>query len=550
VITDNVITPEQVGILAAKPATDCVINHADASGTAKITDPDVTCQVPAVMAPGSSYQVVIDTQIASPAEITAPTDCLNEAAVAGNLDADGDSTPEVLNADGDARCNPSVCSTCLDKASGVFPAPLAIMVGQSAIVKVWEQIEVVEPGPAPLLIHSWIASTGSPAITFDWLAEDDLSDPPVGTFANPEALAFTTGPHATPGLFVISRDLEVRCTAEDTLGSVVDLDISAVGMVNESPTSLFVQCYPQPSEVKEPDSGNLWIMRHPNCVDDDADSKVDEDPMDGVDNDGDGLIDEDVGPCNPYEGKGSLVINEVARAIHDSDSPNDSDLDPEGLGAYEKQIKFDHKLVNLKVEPAALIFDTNQDGAMDASLLGYTGRTVNCNLTIVTENWLMIGCVTVGSQNGVNSWSGPFTLSRIWLTPASDLVERIRPTKDNGVVTPLLDENCEWADIYGDPMLGMVNGGLVPICGDATITIRMLEGDVNLDCNVDVLDEQAIAFRYGASFGLLLYDQWFDLQPMLADFDIDIKDLQFVFGRDGSQCQAPIPNQDPSPPIP
>jgi hypothetical protein len=73
----------------------------------------------------------------------------------------------------------------------------------------------------------------------------------------------------------------------------------------------------------------------------------------------------------------------------------------------------------------------------------------------------------------------------------------------------------------------------------------MLEGDVNLDCNVDVLDEQGIAFRYGSSFGLVLYDKFFDLEPNAADSDIDIKDLQFVFGRDGSTCQDPMPDQPP-----
>jgi hypothetical protein len=30
--------------------------------------------------------------------------------------------------------------------------------------------------------------------------------------------------------------------------------------------------------------------------------------------------------------------------------------------------------------------------------------------------------------------------------------------------------------------------------------------------------------------------------------DIDIKDLQKVFGRDGSTCQQPLPPQPPAPP--
>jgi hypothetical protein len=77
--------------------------------------------------------------------------------------------------------------------------------------------------------------------------------------------------------------------------------------------------------------------------------------------------------------------------------------------------------------------------------------------------------------------------------------------------------------------------------------------DFNEDCVINILDEQAISFRYGASLGLLLYDQRYDLQPqgftynypppkdaygneMGDDWDIDIKDLQFAFGRDGRTC--------------
>jgi hypothetical protein len=418
----------------------------------------------------------------------------------------------------------------IDKGSQASPDPVAVLVGQSARITVSETLEVLRVGPISL-DHVWTAETSAgDGVEVDWLELPGESDAPTGFADTIDTLTFQTSGHLQ-GLFTLSRQLEVRCTAPNLAGVTVSLGLTSEA--GDSPTSLFVQCFDQPQEVKEPDQANLWIMRHPNCVDDDADSKVDEDPVDQVDNDGDGAIDEDPGPCNPYEGKGSLAIDEVGRAIADADSPNDSDTDPEGLGAYEKQIKFDHKLVNLKVE--------------DAGFLGRTGRSVNCNLTIVTENWLMIGCVTVGSQNGPMD-PGPVTLTRIWVTPAADLVERIRPTKDNGVVTTLLDENCEWADKFGDPMAGMVNGGLVPVCGDATITMRMLEGDVNLDCNVDVLDEQGIAFRYGATSGLILYDPFYDLEPNGADFDVDVKDLQFVFGRDGSTCLNPIPPQPSSAP--
>jgi hypothetical protein len=90
----------------------------------------------------------------------------------------------------------------------------------------------------------------------------------------------------------------------------------------------------------------------------------------------------------------------------------------------------------------------------------------------------------------------------------------------------------------------------VAACDDATVTVRILEGDLNLDCRVDIVDDQRIAFRYGSVFGGILYDPWYDLEPALKDNDIDVKDLQKVFGRNSSTCQSPIPDQPPLPPAP
>ena len=64
---------------------------------------------------------------------------------------------------------------------------------------------------------------------------------------------------------------------------------------------------------------------------------------------------------------------------------------------------------------------------------------------------------------------------------------------------------------------------------------------------VDVSDDQMEASHYGATFGTLLYDPWYDLEPALKDCDVDIKDLQKVFGRNGSTCANPVPPQDPFP---
>jgi len=249
------------------------------------------------------------------------------------------------------------------------------------------------------------------------------------------------------------------------------------------------------------------------------------------------------GCLSAEEGKGCLVIEKWVFNAWDSDSPNDSDSEPEGLGAWEEQIKFEHKILAVTPVPSNEWLESG-------------GRVANCTATVLTENWILTGCVTKddpaepGIQPGPN---GDGLIERIIIVPLSDdLIYRdgFRPTKMNGVIADIVDENCEVTDVLAEPIPGTLPGGLTTTCGDAFITVRMLEGDLDLDCDVDVLDDQAIAFRYGSFFGLQLYDQWFDLEPKYTDFDIDIKDLQFVFGRNYSTCQAPIPDDqaDPVPP--
>ena len=228
-------------------------------------------------------------------------------------------------------------------------------------------------------------------------------------------------------------------------------------------------------------------------------------------------------------GEGELVIAERLSNAND----------PDGLGAYEFQLKFDHKIFDIVIE--------------DAGFLGSTGRTVDCTMTIITENDIRFGCLSSGPMPGP---TGSGVLALIHVTPEADLKYRLTPGQENGLVRTLLDENCELTDVYGDPLAdsqgnllpGILSGGLVAVCTDATITVRILEADLNLDCGVDIIDDQMIAFRYGAGFGNALYEPWYDLEPALKDYDIDIKDIQKVFGRNGSTCQAPIPEQIPLPP--
>jgi hypothetical protein len=160
----------------------------------------------------------------------------------------------------------------------------------------------------------------------------------------------------------------------------------------------------------------------------------------------------------------------------------------------------------------------------------------------ILENIVHFGCATSGQNPGP---TGDMDLASLLLIPHEDLVDDLFPGNDNGVLTVVKDNGCELVDVLGHPVTGSVNGGLTPVCGNLAVTVRILEGDLDLDCDVDVTDAQLIAAKYGAFFGSLLYSKWYDLEPALHDLDIDIKDVQKVFGRSGSTCQEPVPAQPP-----
>ena len=140
--------------------------------------------------------------------------------------------------------------------------------------------------------------------------------------------------------------------------------------------------------------------------------------------------------------------------------------------------------------------------------------------------------------------AGSFNLATLTLKPAADDLKDLFPGNNNGIPTLIKDNQCELADTLGHPV-NNAGAGLLDKCGDIYVTVRILEGDLNLDCKVDVLDEALIASHYGAFFGSAFYQKWFDLEPKFHDLDIDIKDVQKVFGREGSTCQNPIPAQTP-----
>jgi hypothetical protein len=213
------------------------------------------------------------------------------------------------------------------------------------------------------------------------------------------------------------------------------------------------------------------------------------------------------------------------------------------LGGFEFQIKFDHKIFDINLEGPFTTWDVQ----IAMPPLGDDGRDwgMDACFSNITENYINFACTSTGPINAGFTGVQQIPVAYVTLHPDSDLKFRLRPGNDNGVVRGVLDENCELADTLGHPLPGAIAGGLTPVCGDLAVTVRILEGDVDLDCDVDTADAQAIAQKYGMVFGLTLYDPWYDLEPNITDFDIDVKDLQKVFGRLNSSCQAPEPAQPP-----
>jgi hypothetical protein len=262
-------------------------------------------------------------------------------------------------------------------------------------------------------------------------------------------------------------------------------------------------------------------------------------------------------------GEGSLRVIEIAQNV-----PAIPQADPNynGLGAYEFSVEYDNFVIQ-SVNPCDIVFGlngVNADGvganrgpvdeldasspengdcADDAGPLSPPNNG-SCNMSIVLENIIHFGCATLGFNPP--GPTGSFNLASLELIPHPDLNNDLFPGNNNGVLTVIKDNGCELVDTLGHPIPGSVNGGLTILCRDLAVTVRILEGDLDLDCDVDITDAQAIASHYGAFFGGLLYSKWLDLEPQFHDLDIDIKDVQKVFGRQDSDCQDPIPAQPPA----
>jgi hypothetical protein len=236
-------------------------------------------------------------------------------------------------------------------------------------------------------------------------------------------------------------------------------------------------------------------------------------------------------PVTCASGDDTAVLQEVVGLPITSLDPKGSG-NPQVLAAFEFEVRFDNKLVCINLEPGP----------------GWSVPGVTC-LTLDKDTSLLEGIARIAcfSTKPVAPGNAALHLANIVIRPHPELYSQIRANQENGIVAQILNQDCELADQQGHPIA-------IFSCEDAELTIRFLEGDVDADCDVDVADGQALAFRWNALLGTLLYGTRYDLEPSLSpgglngDGDIDVKDIQFVFGRQGSTCANPNPPQPPENP--
>jgi hypothetical protein len=203
------------------------------------------------------------------------------------------------------------------------------------------------------------------------------------------------------------------------------------------------------------------------------------------------------------------------------------------VGAFEFEVRFDQKWVCVNIEAGTYVTGNPQ--------MNWTCFILDKDSSQL-EGIARIGCVSKGKVAATNP---SLQLARIIVRPQPEAYHLIIPNQDNRLPVQILNQDCELSDNQGHPIpkLG---------CDDSDVTLRFLEGDVVSDCAVDVLDQQALASRWLATVGNGLYNERMDLEPSglqpgvgSGDGDIDIKDIQFVFGRHGSTCTTPWPAQGP-----
>jgi hypothetical protein len=230
-------------------------------------------------------------------------------------------------------------------------------------------------------------------------------------------------------------------------------------------------------------------------------------------------------------------------------SPDPKDITPpieiQQVGAFEMEVRFDNKLVCVNLVPGqywvangvnlpsgvATCFIDDKDDGIRPQNLARIGCLLKGKVGIVDPQTPILTC------SGKDTVLASVHMACIEVRPQPELYTQIIADQDNGMDLMILNQDCNLADLQGHAIQKIG-------CDDSSLSIRWLEGDVNGDCRVDVLDQAILSARWGALSGSGLFNPRFDLQPsgfvangIEGDGDIDIKDVQFVYGRHGSICE-------------
>ena len=216
----------------------------------------------------------------------------------------------------------------------------------------------------------------------------------------------------------------------------------------------------------------------------------------------------------------------------------DKDNEPRQLGGFSFKVNYDETKVCVVLSPGPLARRWLDRGGACIIQDSVTKPALQGSATIV--------CVQKGKIS-LGLLADNLTLAFVTVKPMPDEYSLMKPANGNGNVVQIINKACKLTDTQGGPIAAPPGSAT---CTDADITIRYLEGDVVPDCVIDTLDTQAEAFRWNSQKGTLLYSDFFNTEPSKPqqDDDIDINDLQFVYGRFGSTCANPHPDQAPENP--
>jgi hypothetical protein len=228
----------------------------------------------------------------------------------------------------------------------------------------------------------------------------------------------------------------------------------------------------------------------------------------------------------------------LTQSIDTKVTGTDKHGDPRQLGAFEFEVQYDEEKVCVTLVPGP---------TAQAWIAAGGACIIQDSVTKPTlQGVATIACNKLGKDDVSPPIAPPNNtiLAGILVQPMPDDYSQGKPNNGNGFAVQLNNVGCKIADEQGDPVAPPPGAAT---CTDADVTIRWLEGDVEPSCEVDTADTQAIAFRWNSAKGNLLFNDRFNVEPSApqADNDIDVLDLQFVYGRFGSTCDNPWPDQPP-----